>query len=86
MALPTTVAQHQLAYVAATGRREIVGSGTALVPAEWHASARVLFTPSLSASAGAGGALPFFGAADLTAPRFRFVLSLRWVLGGSESL
>jgi hypothetical protein len=85
IALPTTAAQHQLGYVAASGQREVVGSGTALVPAEWLLSLRALFTPSISANAGAGGALPFFGASDMTAPRFRLVLALRFAFAASDA-
>lgn len=75
IALPTTVAQHRLAYVASAGQREVAGSGPALVPAEWLASLRTVLASRWTASLGVGGALPLFGAADLTAPRFRFVLS-----------
>lgn len=85
IALPTTVGQHQLAYVAATGRREVVGTGPALAPAEWLVSLRTSWASSFTASAGAGAALPLFGAADLTAPSFRLVLAASYSFGVSES-
>jgi hypothetical protein len=87
IALPTTVRQDRLAYVSSAGQREVIGSGPALVPAEWLVSlcARELFAPSWTASLGAGGALPLFGAADLTAPSFRLVLSTRYAFGGGDT-
>jgi hypothetical protein len=82
IALPTTVAQEQVAYVAATGQRQRVGTAPALVPAECLFSARTAgLLPGWSARAGVGTSLRLFGAADLTAPSFRFVFSLTYTLG-----
>ena len=66
-ALPTLVSQ---------------GSGQAspLVPAEWQVAARTapLRGGDLSIQLGGGGAIPFGGEDEITRPRFRFTLGLRW--------
>jgi hypothetical protein len=82
VALPTFASQEQLAYIAASGQREVVGHGPALVPTEWMASFRALFTPNFTARVGAGGGLALFGASDVTAPSFRLVLSTTYAFGG----
>jgi hypothetical protein len=55
-------------------------SGDALVPAEWQLSARTapLEKGDLSIQAGGGSAIPFGGDSQITTPRFRFTLGIRW--------
>jgi hypothetical protein len=85
IALPSTLAQQQVAFVYADGQRQVVGTGPALVPAEWLASVRTAgLVRNWSASVGAGGALELFGAGDMTAPSFRFMLSLAYAPRPSE--
>jgi hypothetical protein len=79
IALPSALAQEQVAFVPADGGRQVVGNGPALVPAEWLASVRTAgLVRNWSASVGAGSALGLFGAADMTAPSFRFMFSLAY--------
>jgi hypothetical protein len=80
VALPTTVSQDRVAFVAASGQRQTVGHGPALVPAEWLASVRTaaLFARTCSATIGIGGPLELFGAADLTAPSIRLLVSMTY--------
>jgi OOP family OmpA-OmpF porin len=55
-------------------------AGATLVPAEWQLSVRTAPTHGgdLSIQAGGGGAIPFDGSSQITTPRFRFTLGIRW--------
>jgi hypothetical protein len=55
-------------------------SGDTLVPAEWQLSARTapLLGGDLSIELGGGGAIPIGGDSQITTPRFRFTLGVRW--------
>jgi OmpA-OmpF porin, OOP family len=54
--------------------------GDPLIPAEWNVSLRSAPTRGgdLSVQLGGGGAIPFSGADEITQPRFRFNLGIRW--------
>jgi OmpA-OmpF porin, OOP family len=56
------------------------GAGDPLVPAEWQLAARTspLKSDSLSIQLGGGSEIPFGGETELTRPRFRFTLAVRW--------
>jgi len=85
IALPSTAAQEQVAFVYSQGQRQMVGTGPALVPAEWLASVRSAgLIRNWSASVGAGGALELFGAASMTAPSFRFMFSVAYAPRAAE--
>jgi OOP family OmpA-OmpF porin len=66
-ALPTLVSQGS-------------GVGSPLVPAEWQLAARTapLRGGDFAIQLGGGGAIPFGGEDEITRPRFRFTLGLRW--------
>jgi hypothetical protein len=55
-------------------------SGITMTPAEWQLSVRSAPLPGgdLSIQLGGGGGIPFGGDLPVTAPRFRFTLSVRW--------
>jgi OOP family OmpA-OmpF porin len=55
-------------------------NSAALVPAEWQLSARTapVRGGDLSIQIGGGGAMPLSGDSATTAPRFRFMLGVRW--------
>jgi len=79
-ALPTLVAQHDLALDQATGERIESGSRPLLVPGEWEAAVRStdLFTDGMSLSLGAGTPLLFTGESGITSPRYRVTFSIRY--------
>jgi OmpA-OmpF porin, OOP family len=56
------------------------GQGSPLVPAEWQIAARTapLRGGDLAIQLGGGGAIPFGGEDEITRPRFRVTLGLRW--------
>jgi hypothetical protein len=56
------------------------GQGDPLVPAEWQVAARMapLRSGDLSFQLGGGSAIPFGGESEITRPRFRFTLGIRW--------
>jgi OOP family OmpA-OmpF porin len=56
------------------------GQGSPLVPAEWQAALRTapLHGGDFAIQLGGGSAIPFGGADEITRPRFRFTLGLRW--------
>ncbi len=62
----------------------LVGQGTGqsdpLVPAEWQLSARTspVRGGNLSIQLSGGGGIPFGGDSEITTPRFRFTLGVRW--------
>jgi hypothetical protein len=66
-ALPTLVSQGSAA-------------GSPLVPAEWQLAARTapLRGGDLEIQLGGGGAIPFGSQDEITRPRFRFTLGIRW--------
>ncbi len=66
-ALPTLVSQG-------------AGQGSPLVPAEWQVAARTapLRGGDLAIQLGGGSAIPFGGETEITRPRFRFTLGIRW--------
>jgi hypothetical protein len=65
-ALPTLVSQG-------------AGVGSPLVPAEWQLAARTaLRSGDLAIQLGGGSAIPFGGEDEITRPRFRFTLGIRW--------
>lgn len=66
-ALPTVVSQG-------------AGVGSPLVPAEWQLAVRTapLRGGDLAFQLGGGGAIPFGGEDEITRPRFRFTLGIRW--------
>jgi hypothetical protein len=58
---------------------------TVLVPAEWQLSARSApFGDAFTIQLGGGSAIPWSSDAAITAPRFRFVLSVRWAPLGHD--
>ncbi len=56
------------------------GQGDPLIPAEWQVAARTapLRGGDLSFQLGGGSAIPFGGETEITRPRFRFTLGIRW--------
>ena len=56
------------------------GQGSPLIPAEWQIAARTapLRGGDLAIQLGGGGAIPFGGEDEITRPRFRFTLGIRW--------
>jgi hypothetical protein len=66
-ALPTLVSQG-------------LGQGDPLIPAEWQVAARTapLRGGDLAFQFGGGSAIPFGGESEITRPRFRFTLGIRW--------
>jgi hypothetical protein len=63
------------------------GAPDPLVPAEWQLSARTspLRSGDLAIQLGGGSAIPFGGDGEVTRPRFRFTLGIRWEpLGRAE--
>ena len=56
------------------------GQGDPLVPAEWQLAARTapLRGGDLAIQLGGGSAIPFGGETEITRPRFRFTLGIRW--------
>jgi OOP family OmpA-OmpF porin len=56
------------------------GQGDPLVPAEWQVAARTAPLPGgdLAIQLGGGSAIPFGGDPEITRPRFRFTLGIRW--------
>jgi hypothetical protein len=56
------------------------GQPSPLVPAEWQIAARTapVHGGDLAIQLGGGGAIPFGGADEITRPRFRFTLGIRW--------
>jgi len=79
VALPTLVAQHELAP-ASTGGRAVLGNRRPLMPTEWLASVRTgeLLSGDMSLSLGAGGSLGLTGESGVTSPSFRVVFALRY--------
>jgi hypothetical protein len=60
------------------------GTGPALVPSEWQLAARSspLSSGDLSIQLGGGTQIPFGAADEITRPRFRVSLSIRWAPSG----
>ena len=55
------------------------GQGSPLVPAEWQVAARTaLRGGDFSIQLGGGSAIPFGGETEITRPRFRLTLGIRW--------
>lgn len=56
------------------------GQGDPLVPSEWQVSARTspMRSGNLTIQLGGGTAIPFGGQDEITRPRFRFTLGIRW--------
>lgn len=83
VALPTLVAQHELAPASANGRL-VAGDRRPLMPTEWLASVRTgeLLSGDMSLSAGAGGSLGLTGESGVTSPSFRVTLALRYTPRG----
>jgi hypothetical protein len=77
-ALETLVGQEE-AFV----ENDVIGTrptGAVLVPTEWQASVRSapLGNGDFTIQLGGGGSIPWSSEGSVTAPRFRFVLGLRW--------
>ncbi|MEI7893504.1 MAG: thrombospondin type 3 repeat-containing protein [Myxococcales bacterium] len=83
--LPIFAEQHD---VAATSSGLVsTGNGKFAVPAEWTLSARTapLLSGDLAIHLGGGGAIPFSSDAAPTAPRFRFMLGVRYAPLGRDT-
>jgi hypothetical protein len=78
-ALPTLVAQHELAPASSEGRL-VSGNRPPLMPTEWLASVRTgeLLSGDMAVSLGAGGSLGLTGESGVTSPAYRVVFAVRY--------
>jgi hypothetical protein len=60
------------------------GAGDPLIPSEWQLAARTspLRSSDIAIQLGGGSAIPFGGESEITRPRMRFTLSVRWAPAG----
>ncbi len=80
MALPTMVAQHDLALDTSTGERELSGPRPLLIPAEWQVFVRSagVVAEGVAFGLGAGTPIDVTGESGLTSGRYRVTLSIRY--------
>jgi hypothetical protein len=72
------------AWVLPTLVSQGAGAGDPLIPSEWQLAARTspLRSADIAIQLGGGSAIPFGGESEITRPRMRFTLSVRWAPAG----